>query len=93
MSVPVLCTFFVILLIATELRSSRIERKLDRLARKVDAISKNLGIEEVESADLAPIEALLREGKQIAAIKKYREITGAGLQEAKEAVERMAAQN
>jgi ribosomal protein L7/L12 len=31
----------------------------------------------------------VRDGRKIQAIKAYREITGAGLKEAKEAVERM----
>lgn len=36
---------------------------------------------------------LLRQGQKIAAIKLYRERTGVGLREAKEAVERLAAQH
>ncbi|MFD1273494.1 ribosomal protein L7/L12 [Streptomyces kaempferi] len=33
--------------------------------------------------------ALVRDGKKIQAIKEYREFTGVGLKEAKDAVERM----
>ncbi|MER6139913.1 ribosomal protein L7/L12 [Streptomyces sparsogenes] len=74
---------------------SSIERKLDRtqrtaarLERKVDLILDHLGLQETQP-DLARVRALLREGKKIHAVKEYREITGAGLREAKEAVDRM----
>ncbi|WP_199836308.1 ribosomal protein L7/L12, partial [Streptomyces sp. NRRL F-4489] len=45
-----------------------------------------------EAADprLAEVDDLLAKGKKIQAIKVYREATGAGLAEAKEAVERRA---
>jgi ribosomal protein L7/L12 len=38
----------------------------------------------------AELVSLLREGKKIAAIKRYREETGAGLKDAKDAVEEIA---
>ncbi|UQA95187.1 ribosomal protein L7/L12 [Streptomyces halobius] len=37
---------------------------------------------------MAEIDELLRQGKRIQAIKLHRELTGSGLSEAKEAVER-----
>jgi ribosomal protein L7/L12 len=43
-------------------------------------------------ADAAVLD-LMRDGQKIAAIKLYRERTGAGLRDAKEAVERLAAQH
>lgn len=43
--------------------------------------------------DIAEVHALARSGKKIEAIKRYREITGVGLKEAKDAVERMEAGN
>ncbi|MEU1784644.1 ribosomal protein L7/L12 [Streptomyces sparsogenes] len=74
---------------------SAIERKVDKLnrgtaqlTRKVDLILEHLGIEEPQP-DLARVRALIVEGKKIHAVKAYREITGAGLKEAKEAVDRM----
>ena len=36
---------------------------------------------------------LLRQGQKIEAIKQYRQATGAGLKDSKEAVERLAAEN
>ena len=43
--------------------------------------------------DIAEVHALARSGKKIEAIKRYRELTGVGLKEAKDAVERMEAGN
>jgi ribosomal protein L7/L12 len=49
----------------------------------------HLGVE-VSEPHLKQVEALLRRGKTIEAIKAYREATGAGLREAKEAVDRLS---
>ncbi|MFI1203843.1 ribosomal protein L7/L12 [Streptomyces sp. BHT-5-2] len=69
-------------------RTKPLERRLARLERKVDLVMAHLGVEEVPDARMAEIDALLAQDKKIAAIKLYRELTGAGLVEAKEAVER-----
>lgn len=70
----------------TQRQVARVERRLDRTERKLDAIMAHLGIHEPQP-DLPEVVALLREGKKIQAIKAYRERTGAGLKEAKDAVE------
>jgi ribosomal protein L7/L12 len=69
---------------------ARVERRLMRTERKLDAIMAHLGIAEPEP-ELHDVLRLLREGKKIEAIKVYRERTGAGLKEAKDAVERLEA--
>jgi ribosomal protein L7/L12 len=79
----------------------RLERKVDALHVKLDLIMTHLGIEapppvaplpavqSVPRVDgMAEIDALLAQGKKIHAIKRYRELTGCGLKEAKDAVER-----
>ncbi|WP_327113653.1 ribosomal protein L7/L12 [Nocardia sp. NBC_01730] len=79
----------------------RLERKVDALNFKLDLIMQHLGIRELPSAEpvrtvaavpngdgMGEIDSLLAEGKKIQAIKRYRELTGSGLKEAKEAVER-----
>ncbi|MGW4091262.1 ribosomal protein L7/L12 [Nocardia sp. NPDC004750] len=79
----------------------RLERKVDALHAKLDLIMTHLGIEAPASAvspravpavprgdGMAEIDALLAQGKKIHAIKRYRELTGCGLKEAKDAVER-----
>lgn len=61
--------------------------KLTTIERKLDAIMAHLGIEH-DGHDMNDIRDLIAAGKKLAAIKLYRERTGAGLAEAKDAVER-----
>ncbi|KAA8887559.1 hypothetical protein F3087_17970 [Nocardia colli] len=81
----------------------RLERKIDALNYKVDLILQHLGIQDLPVLPAEPIravptdarpafswaeiDALLLHDKKIQAIKRYRELTGAGLKEAKDAVE------
>ncbi|MCZ4096034.1 MULTISPECIES: ribosomal protein L7/L12 [Streptomyces] len=91
-------TYIVVLfaLVGAGMLFSAIERKVDRVERRIrlmerrqELILRHLGIEEVDAPDLREINELVRQGKKIQAIKAYRELTGAGLKEAKEAVERL----
>jgi hypothetical protein len=75
--------------LAISLTISGVDRKLRRLERKVDAIVEHLGIAMYEG-EFQRVDMLLNQGNKIKAIKLYREITGVGLAEAKEAVERRA---
>ena len=76
-------------------RRGAVDREARRLAaveRKLDLIMTHLGIREPEPD--APGEVLqeLLAGRKIHAIKAYREATGVGLKEAKDAVELLARQ-
>src|SRR5712691_8373370 len=73
---------------------------LVRLENRVAYLFQELGLEEKYQAELAyvmsqlqlgmtDVVALLRKNQKIGAIKLYREKTGVGLAEAKDAVERM----
>ncbi|BBJ40021.1 hypothetical protein GCM10017744_028990 [Streptomyces antimycoticus] len=73
-----------------ESRIKKIQRRADRIEHKLDLILDHLDIE-VVGPDLRRVTALLREGKKVEAIKAYRQLTDAGLKEAKEAVERIDA--
>ncbi|MFI0907489.1 ribosomal protein L7/L12 [Streptomyces sioyaensis] len=73
---------------ATDRRSKTLERRLQRLEQKVDLLLAHAGIAEPEDPRMAEIDQLLTQGKKIQAIKVHRELTGSGLAEAKEAVER-----
>jgi ribosomal protein L7/L12 len=66
----------------------RTDRRIARVERKLDLIIDHLGLQP-DDPELSQVTAFLRDGKKIQAIKAYREATGAGLAEAKEAVERM----
>jgi hypothetical protein len=86
---------FVILIVValTSSRSSAktpaLDRRLARIERRLDLITKRLEIEESEPPVPGVVEQL-EQGKKIQAIKTYREQTGAGLAEAKAAVESIA---
>lgn len=60
--------------------------RLRVIEKKLDLILQNLGIP-FEDAPLEEVAELARTGKKIEAIKRYRELTGAGLKEAKDAVD------
>lgn len=68
---------------------SRSERRVARVECKLDQVMRHLGLEE-EVPRRDEILALVRDGKQVQAIKLYREATGAGLAEAKQAVDAMS---
>lgn len=78
----------VVLASTMDTRHKTLERRLRRMDRKLDLIMEHLGVEETGPEGIAEVDALLHKGKKIDAIKRYRELTGAGLVEAKEAVER-----
>ncbi|WP_413758071.1 hypothetical protein [Streptomyces sp. MMBL 11-3] len=75
---------------ATESRARRLDRRMTRLEHKIDLLLRHGGIEDDDPA-LAEVAALARRGQDVAAVKKYREATGAGLLEAKQAVDRVKA--
>lgn len=80
---------------ASDRRINRVERRLSLMEQKLDAIAGHLGVTVAEPAqpqlaDLPEVRRYLQEGKKIQAIKAYRESTGAGLKDAKDAVERLA---
>ncbi|MFH8487256.1 hypothetical protein [Streptomyces longisporoflavus] len=78
----------IVAIVTVEGRSSRLDRRVRALDRKMDLLLEHLQVRD-DDPQLAQVTALAREGQDIAAIKKYREITGAGLLEAKQAVDRM----
>ena len=88
--------FVLVLLVAGNGRRAAADRqdsRLDVLERKLDLIMDHLGIREPEP--IAPdgvLDALVA-GRKIQAIKVYREATGAGLVDAKNAVELLARQS
>jgi len=67
---------------------------LARIERKLDLVMQHLDIRDHAPAEPDPmgeVRHLIGLGKKIQAIKVYREITGASLKDAKDAVERMEA--
>jgi ribosomal protein L7/L12 len=71
--------------------NSGYEARLARLEQRVAAIAAHVGApSELAPSGSADVLALLDEGNRIGAIKLYREQTGAGLEEARDAVEELA---
>lgn len=87
--------FLLLALIATAawitstvtLRMKALERRSERLERRLGLVLDHFGIEEPEPAGLDEVRALVRDGRTIEAVKVYRRVTGADLLEAKQAVE------
>ncbi|KOU44425.1 hypothetical protein ADK53_02190 [Streptomyces sp. WM6373] len=90
--------FLLVMLIGTagwitstvSLRVKSLQLQADRAERRLALLLDHLGIEEPEPAGMDEVRALIREDRLISAIKSYRRITGAGLAEAKLAVEALA---
>lgn len=88
-------TLFALILVYFAIESSErkvrkeVSRRIDRLEDKVDLLLKHAGLEEPPLPRQDEVVALVRAGKKIEAIKVYREATGVGLAEAKNAVERL----
>jgi ribosomal protein L7/L12 len=64
--------------------------QVDRIERQVALISANLGIPydyPVTTETPPEVVELVQGGNRVAAVKRYRELTGVGLKEAKEAVD------
>lgn len=93
MDIAALAIALVLLFAVLSVQSglTRAERRVARLERKMDLLLGHLGVRE-ETPRREEIAGLLREGKKVQAIKVYREATGAGLVEAKEAVEELERQ-
>lgn len=66
-----------------------VTRRLVLIEQKLDAIMSSLGIA-VPEDNMDDCRELVRAGKKIEAIKLYRERTGAGLRESKDAVDHMS---
>ncbi len=75
-------------IVTVESRARRLDKRVRGLEYKIDALLKHWELE-VELPELADVVALARAGDDVAAVKKFREATGAGLLEAKEAVDRI----
>jgi ribosomal protein L7/L12 len=75
-----------------ETRLDELERRLGRLERRLDLLMAHLGADASEDGEVPgedEIRELLAKGQKIQAIRVYRERTGSGLREAKEAVEQI----
>ena len=85
----------LLLLLASTVTSSvqkahqRTDARLAALERKVDAVVDHLGVV-VPEPRYPEVERLLAQGQQVAAIRAYRQATGADLLTARDAVDELA---
>lgn len=79
----------LILILIVSYEVQQLKRELRRVSGALDSIREKLGIVEPQKVP-AEVFGLLESGRKLEAIKAYREATGAGLAEAKSAVERIA---
>ena len=63
---------------------------LDKLEAKIDLVMAQLGVVVPEPEGMSEVDALIRADRRVEAVKRYREITGDGLVQAKTAVDRRA---
>ncbi|CAL9342988.1 hypothetical protein [Streptomyces sp. NPDC057838] len=73
---------------AVESRARRLDRRMARLEHRLGLLMEHHGVPDDDPV-LAEVAALVRAGQEVPAIRKYREATGAGLLEAKQAVDRL----
>ena len=71
------------------MKDDEIVLSLRRLERKFDLLLAHLGAQSEMADDLGEVRDLVQRGRKIHAIKRYRELRGGGLKEAKNAVDRM----
>ncbi len=87
----VLLPISICIALAITVNDRKADARFKRLEHDVHLIMKHLGVqtatEQALGARGAEIDALLRRGRKIEAIKVYRELTGVGLKEAKNAVD------
>ena len=72
---------------------SELRQRVEKLERQVAFLSEQLGLQYRDEQDdevSSEIQELIRRGKEIAAIKLYREQTGVGLRAAKEYIDSLA---
>jgi ribosomal protein L7/L12 len=78
----------ILMILSTAITGARTATLVAAVNRKLDLLLKQAGVD-IQPIMRAEVETLLRAGKKIDAIKVYREFTGAGLADAKAAVEKM----
>ena len=76
------------LLVVAFMLIAKTSASVTRMERKLDALVKHSGIDLATAAAREAAE-LMKAGRKIEAIKLYRDLTGAGLAEAKAAVEKL----
>ena len=84
-----LLTIFAVSFLVLTIETRQIDGRLKQLDRRLSLILKHLNIDPLAEVQLSErVQALARDpSRKVEALKAYRQETGAGLREAKEAIE------
>lgn len=78
--------FIILISMISQLRS-----ELLRMRTILDKIAKEVGVPDLVSDEVKEeLKGLIKDGKSVEAIKRYRKLTGFGLKEAKEYIDKLS---
>jgi ribosomal protein L7/L12 len=88
MGIIIWVTLGIAVLISIESNITRLRKDIKHLNITLEKIAKQIGVLDSDKDDIdVQLKDLLKEGKKIEAIKKYRAVEGIGLKEAKEYID------
>ncbi|PYG90181.1 ribosomal protein L7/L12 [Ruminiclostridium sufflavum DSM 19573] len=87
MFIEIISSISAALLLLIFIVIDQLRKSLKRTNMTLDKIAPKIGVS--DPADDDRIKALLADGRKIEAVKRYRELTGAGLKEATDYIEKL----
>lgn len=85
-------TVLAVLVMVAYSQQASLSKRLNTIERRLELVTQHLGIEEKPIPTTPEVIRHIEAGQLILAIKAYREATGVGLREAKEAVDEIVRQ-
>lgn len=80
--------FIAVTLMWLVINVGHLQNNIDKVNKKLDKISKQVGVSnEISDVAMDELKVLIEKGQKIKAIKEYRVATGVGLKEAKEYID------
>lgn len=80
--------FIAVTLIWLVINVGHLQNNIDKVNKKLDKISKQVGVSnEISDVAMDELKVLIEKGQKVKAIKEYRVATGVGLKEAKEYID------
>ncbi|GAA3655156.1 ribosomal protein L7/L12 [Asaccharospora irregularis] len=80
--------FIAVTLMWLVINVGHLQNNIDKVNKKLDKISKQVGVSnEISDVAMDELKVLIEKGQKVKAIKEYRVATGVGLKEAKEYID------
>lgn len=80
--------FIAVTLMWLVINVGHLQNNIDKVNKKLDKISKQVGVSnEISDVAMDELKFLIEKGQKVKAIKEYRVATGVGLKEAKEYID------